>query len=147
MFFTAHSYLCVSEWKEYFSYFWRLKDRQTDNWTPTLTHLSFLLYISVFSLISHTHNVLLCVCVCAPSPQSQLSTHHLCVTVIPLVITYGTPLPCMEDLNRPLWPWLTSNQPYRERHHWWNTRKHKYTHLHIIYLQNLCGLAQNITFS
>lgn len=45
MFFTARSSLSVSEWKEYFSYFWR--QRKIDCWTPTSTRLSVLLCLSV----------------------------------------------------------------------------------------------------
>ena len=74
-----------------------------------------------FSSISHTHYVLpfvlfmaaneyehrhicvsKCAGVCAPSPEPQLSAHHLCIVVVPLVVTYRTPLPCMEDLDSAL---------------------------------------------
>lgn len=75
----------------------------------------------------------LCVDVCVgdPSPQPQLSTHHLCITVVPLVVTYGTPLPCMEDLDCAFCLRSTSHKPYRERRNCCNAHKRKYTHSQI----------------
>lgn len=36
---------------------------------------------------------------CVPLPQSELSTNHLGIAVVPLVVTYGAPVSSMEDLN------------------------------------------------
>lgn len=107
------------------------------------SQLPTLSLCQTFSSLSHTHYVLpfvlfmaaneyehshTCVCklvgVCTPSPQLQLSTHHLGIVVVPLVVTYRTPLPCMEDLDCALWLWSTSHQPYRERHYRWNAHIH-----------------------
>lgn len=82
-------------------------ERQTDRQLDTHTNTSQLptVYFCFSADFSHSQCTSVCICamcVHALSPQSQLSTHHLCVTVIPLVVTYGTPLPCMEDLNRAL---------------------------------------------
>ena len=137
MFFTARSSLCVSEWKEYLSYFWRRRekrDRQlnTHNDASQRPTLSFS---HAFSSLAHTHKNISVMLIIgwnysghnhsypgmhagSPSPQSQLSTHHLSITVVPLVVTYGAPLPCVEDLHRALRPRSASQQPDRERHLW-----------------------------
>lgn len=135
MFFTAHSSLCESGWKEYLSYFRRQTERKMASHPHFLSSIllhtplfHILIMISLWPLLYRTHieektEIYLCVTFV---PQPQLSTHHLCIAVVPLVVTYGSPLPCVKDFHCALWLRSAPHQSNRKCTNSWQSQIYKF---------------------